>query len=245
MTDDRKQKKTALEKAVPQHIAIIMDGNGRWAKSRNLPRIAGHRKGAQVVKEIVRECSDLGVKFLTLYTFSTENWKRPRHEVDFLMQLLSSFLKKEIRKLLRNNVRFLTIGDIEALPPKARQVIQEAKDTTAENSGLTLILALNYGGRKELLRAARLFSEDVKKGRRIPKEINEDLFADYLYTAGIPDPELLIRTSGEMRISNFLLWQLSYSEFFVTDVFWPDFNAGELDKAIREFGRRKRRFGGI
>lgn len=230
---------------IPKHIAIIMDGNGRWAKSKNLPRIAGHRKGAEVVKSIVQCCDDLGVKFLTLYTFSTENWKRPEKEINFLMGLLSWFLDKEIRNLKKNNARFLTIGNIEKLPSKAQEVIAKAKEQTKNNTGLNLVLALNYGARVEILRAVKSICCDLREKRLAEDELNEEKFSSYLYTAGIPDPELLIRTSGEMRLSNFLLWQLSYSELYITEKLWPDFNDAELKKAIKNFQQRKRRFGGI
>lgn len=233
------------KKIIPKHIAIIMDGNGRWAKERKLPRIAGHRKGAEVVKSIVKCCDDLGVKFLTLYTFSTENWKRPEKEINFLMGLLSWFLDKEIRNLKKNNARFLTIGNIERLPKKAREVIAKAKEQTKSNTGLNLVLALNYGARLEIIEAVKSICGDIKDKRLTETELNEDIFSGYLYTAGIPDPDLLIRTSGEMRLSNFLLWQLSYSELYVTDKVWPDFNKAELKKAVDNFQKRKRRFGNI
>ncbi len=233
------------KKIIPKHIAIIMDGNGRWAKERKLPRIAGHRKGAEVVKSIVKCCDDLGVKFLTLYTFSTENWKRPEKEINFLMGLLSWFLDKEIRNLKKNNARFLTIGNIERLPKKAREVIAKAKEQTKSNTGLNLVLALNYGARLEIIEAVKSICGDIKDKRLTETELNEDIFSGYLYTAGIPDPDLLIRTGGEMRLSNFLLWQLSYSELYVTDKVWPDFNKAELKKAVDNFQKRKRRFGNI
>ncbi len=235
----------ATKNDIPKHIAIIMDGNGRWAKARKLPRIAGHRKGAEVVKSIVRCCDDLGVKFLTLYTFSTENWKRPEKEINFLMGLLSWFLDKEIQNLKKNNARFLTIGNIEKLPSSAREVIAKAKEQTKNNTGLNLVLALNYGARFEIIEAVKSICRDVKDNRLSPSELNEDIFSGYLYTAGIPDPDLLIRTSGEMRLSNFLLWQLSYSELYITDKLWPDFNEVELKKAVDSFRKRKRRFGDI
>ncbi len=237
--------KVAAKNDIPKHIAIIMDGNGRWAKARKLPRIAGHRKGAEVVKSIVNCCDDLGVKFLTLYTFSTENWKRPEKEINFLMGLLSWFLDKEIRNLKENNARFLTIGDIERLPSSARKVIAKAKEQTKNNTGLNLVLALNYGARFEIIEAVRSICRDIKDKRLTETELNEDIFSSYLYTAGIPDPDLLIRTSGEMRLSNFLLWQLSYSELYITDKLWPDFDEAELKKAVDVFQKRKRRFGDI
>jgi len=230
---------------IPQHIAIIMDGNGRWAKLRKMPRIAGHRQGAEAVKTVVRACVDYGVRFLTLYTFSTENWKRPESEVNFLMQLLSVYLEKEIQDLKRNNIRFLSIGKTAELPKKAREVINRAVKLTEKNSGLTLILALNYGARREILDAALAMARDLDTGTVVPKAVNEELFSRYLYTSGIPDPDMMIRTSGEMRLSNFLLWQLSYAELYVTDTLWPDFGKPELEKALVEFQNRKRRFGGL
>ncbi len=233
------------DKNIPKHIAIIMDGNGRWAKAKGLPRIAGHRKGAEVVKSIVRCCDDLGVKYLTLYTFSTENWKRPEKEINFLMGLLSWFLDKEISNLKKNNARLLTIGNIEKLPSKVQEVIAKAKEQTKDNTGLNLVLALNYGARFEIIQAVKSICRDIKENRLDENGLNEDVFSGYLHTAGMPDPELLIRTSGEMRLSNFLLWQLSYSELYITEKLWPDFDACELNKAIDSFNQRKRRFGGI
>ncbi|MBU4305415.1 MAG: isoprenyl transferase [Candidatus Omnitrophica bacterium] len=230
---------------VPQHIAIIMDGNGRWARQRKLPRVAGHQQGAEVVKSVVGYCSNLGVKFLTLYTFSTENWKRPREEISFLMNLLGFYLENEIQNLKRNKIRFLSIGKTGQLPQKAREIISRAVELTKENTGLTLILALNYGGRAEIIDAVSALCRDVKEGIFAPDAVSEEVFSRYLYTAGIPDPELLIRTSGEMRLSNFLLWQISYSELYVTDTLWPDFSEAEFQKAITSFQNRNRRFGGI
>lgn len=234
-----------VKNQVPEHIAIIMDGNGRWAKKRRLPRIAGHSRGAEVIKSIVQCCDKLGVKYLTFYTFSTENWKRPEQEVNFLMQLLSGFLSKEIQHLVNQNIQFSTIGMTEQLPKKAQEVIAQAKAKTKDNTGITLILALNYGGRAEILNAALKLYADIDNGKVLLEKVNEKVFSNYLYTAGIPDPDLLIRTSGEMRISNFLLWQLSYSEFYITEKFWPDFDETELKLAINSFQKRKRRFGGI
>jgi undecaprenyl diphosphate synthase len=232
-------------KVVPDHIAIIMDGNGRWARARKLPRVAGHRQGAESVKKIVRRCHELNVKFLTLYTFSTENWKRPSAEINFLMQFLGSYLEKEIQDLRKNNMRFKTIGDIKALPQKAREVIEHAVQATEKNTGMTLVLALNYGARSEILNAALSLARDISAEQIAPADVDEAVFSRYLYTAGVPDPDLLIRTSGEMRISNFLLWQLSYAELYVTETMWPDFGAQELDKALADFQTRKRRFGAL
>ena len=237
--------KMITEKKIPQHIAMIMDGNGRWAKSRHLPRIAGHKKGVDVVRKMLQACDARGVKFLTLYAFSTENWKRSSKEVNFLMHLLNHELDKAIQNFMENNVRFLTIGRKEGLPKKVLEVLTRAKDKTKDNTGISLIIAFNYGGRAEIVDAAKGICEDVQKGVLSIDEIVEDTFKNYLYTEGIPDPDLLIRTSGEMRISNFLLWQLSYSEFYISPEFWPDFNEVELDKGIAVFQKRDRRYGAV
>jgi len=235
----------AKKTMVPQHIAIIMDGNGRWAKQRGLLRIFGHKQGAKVAKNIIRACDKAGVRFLTLYTFSTENWKRPKPEVNFLMQLLEKSLKKEVQNLMENNVRFMTIGRINGLPKKVQQVMQGIKEKTKKNTGFTLILAFNYGGRLELVDAALSLAKDIKSGRIPPDKVNEEIFSQYLYTKGIPDPELLIRTSGEMRLSNFMPWQLCYSELYVTKKFWPDFTEADLKQAIEDYKNRERRFGAV
>ncbi len=237
-----KMKKT---RTIPRHIAIIMDGNGRWAKKRKLLRIVGHRKGVEVVKAVVNACSKRGVKFLTLYAFSTENWKRSKNEVSFLMRLLNRSLEKAIQNLKQNNIRFLTIGRVDGLPHKVLEIITKAKDATRNNTGLCLIIALNYGARMEIIDAALSLHNDIKTGKISPEEVNEGIFARYLYSADIPDPDLLIRTSGEMRLSNFLLWQLSYSELYVTEKLWPDFNEQDLECAIAEFQKRERRFGAV
>ncbi|RKY35911.1 MAG: isoprenyl transferase [Candidatus Omnitrophota bacterium] len=230
---------------IPQHIAIIMDGNGRWAKKRKLPRIAGHSKGAQRAKDIIKACSNLGVKYLTLYAFSTENWKRPKIEIKFLMSLFLRYLKKEAVSLDKNNVRFLTIGRVDKFPENVQQLIREITEQTKQNTGLTLILALNYGARLEIVDAALKLAEDINLGVISRDKINEEIFSTYLYTAEIPDPDILIRTSGEMRISNFLLWQISYTELYVTAKLWPEFNQQELELAINDFQHRSRRFGNI
>jgi len=235
----------AKKTTAPQHIAIIMDGNGRWAKKRGLLRIFGHKQGAKVAKTIIAACDKAGVRFLTLYTFSTENWKRPKPEVNFLMQLLENSLKKEVRNLMKNNVRFMTIGRIDGLPQKVQQVMQGIKEKTKKNTGFTLILAFNYGGRLEIVDAALSLAKDIKSGRILPDKVNEEIFSQYLYTKGIPDPELLIRTSGEMRLSNFMPWQLCYSELYVTKKFWPDFTEADLLEAIEDYKNRDRRFGAI
>jgi undecaprenyl diphosphate synthase len=224
---------------LPRHIAIIMDGNGRWAKKRHLPRIFGHRAAMKTVREIVESCSNLGVKVLTLYAFSTENWVRPESEIRGLMTILRAYLKSELRAMLKNDVRLSVIGDISKLPNAARSELLETIEKTKHNSGLVLNLALNYGGRQEILRAVKKAAE---KGL---SDIDENTFAGLLDTAGLPDPDLIIRTSGEMRISNFLLWQMAYSEFYVTPVLWPDFRTRHLNAAILDYQKRDRRFGGI
>ncbi len=230
---------------VPQHIAIIMDGNGRWAKARGLARTQGHLEGVKRVDEIVEAAVVRGVKALTLYTFSTENWARPAGEVSMLMQLMTSALSQQLRKLLENNIRFCISGRREGAPKGVLDVFDRAVEYTRNNTGLTLNLAFNYGGRQEIVDAVRLLGADILSGRVVLSDLDEKLFSRYLYTNGLPDPDLLIRTSGEMRISNFLLWQLSYAEFYFTDKFWPDFTVDELDKAIADFSGRTRRFGAI
>ncbi|MBU1651738.1 isoprenyl transferase [bacterium] len=224
---------------IPQHIAIIMDGNGRWAKQRSLPRIAGHHEGINSVREIVRVCGELGVKVLTLYTFSSENWNRPRKEVSALMQLLLVTINKEVKDLNKNNVKLRVIGRMEDLPDKPRQSMLNAIQRLQNNTGLLLNLALSYGGRLEIVEAVQKI---ISEGR---DTISEADFSNYLYTAGLPDPELLIRTSGEMRLSNFLLWQLAYTEIVVTDTYWPDFREQQLYDAIADYQRRERRFGKV
>jgi undecaprenyl diphosphate synthase len=224
---------------IPRHIAIIMDGNGRWAKKRNLPRVAGHREGINSVREVVRVCGEIGVEYLTLYTFSRENWKRPQSEVSALMTLLVHTIRKEVKELNKNNVQLLTIGSLEDLPEDARKAMEEAKEVLKNNTGLKLNLALSYSGRSEILHAInRLLSKGVS-------HVDENVFSQELYTAAIPDPELLIRTSGESRISNFLLWQLAYTEIHVSQVLWPDFREKELLEAIADYQKRERRFGKV
>jgi undecaprenyl diphosphate synthase len=230
---------------IPAHVAIIMDGNGRWAKKRGLPRVAGHREGIRSVRDIVEASSQIGVRVLTLYTFSTENWKRPRNEVSALMNLLIRTIQKEVDDLIKNNVRLTAIGTLERLPEKARQHFYDAIERTKNNSGLILNLALSYGSREEILRAVRKVARDVQSGKIDPDEIQSDTLECCLDTAGLPDPDLLIRTSGEFRISNFLLWQLAYTEIHVTDVYWPDFRRMNLYKAVEDFQRRERRFGKV
>ena len=230
-------------KNVPKHIAIIMDGNGRWAKERGLPRIAGHREGINSVREITRICGEIGVKYLTLFTFSTENWNRPKREVKALMTLLLSTIKKEIKELHKNNVKFSTIGDISILPKSTEKGIKEGIELTFNNSGLNLILALNYGSRQEILSAVNNIISDINKKDIEIDSIDENIFSSYLYTNNCPDPDLLIRTSGELRISNFLLWQSAYTEMYLTDTYWPSFRENELFQAILDFQKRERRFG--
>ena len=234
--------KSELE-IIPRHIAIIMDGNGRWAKERGLPRIAGHREGINSVREITKVCGEIGVKYLTLYTFSTENWSRPKTEVKALMTLLLSTIKKEIKELHKNNVKFSTIGDISILPKGTVKGIKEGEKLTFDNSGLNLILALNYGSRQEIISALNNIVYDVKKGSLDSNSIDENIFSSYLDTNNCPDPDLLIRTSGELRISNFLLWQSAYTEMYLTNTYWPSFRENELFTAIFDFQNRERRFG--
>jgi len=230
-------------KNIPKHIAIIMDGNGRWAKERGLPRIAGHREGINSVREITRICGEIGVKYLTLFTFSTENWNRPKREVKALMTLLLSTIKKEIKELHKNNVKFSTIGNISILPKNTEKGIKEGIKLTSNNSGLNLILALNYGSRQEILSAVNNIISDINKKDIEIDSIDENIFSSYLYTNNCPDPDLLIRTSGELRISNFLLWQSAYTEMYLTDTYWPSFRENELFQAINDFQNRERRFG--
>lgn len=228
----------------PTHVAIIMDGNGRWARARGLPRTEGHRRGAEAVRRTIKAATNAGVSYLTLFGFSSENWKRPLEEVRDLMGLLRFYLSKEIAELHKNGVRFKVIGDRTRLDPDIVTMIEDAEKHTAENTGLTLILALSYGGRAELTAAAKSIASDVEAGHLRTEDISEDLFSSYLFTDDIPDPDLLIRTSGERRISNFLLWQLAYAEFVFLDVLWPDFGADDLSEALTEFDGRERRYGG-
>jgi undecaprenyl diphosphate synthase len=230
---------------LPQHVAIIMDGNGRWAKQRGFPRVEGHRNGVESVRAIVRAAGEAGIKYLTLYAFSVENWNRPKDEVDTLMKYLARFLKNEIGELNRNNVRLEAIGQIWRLPEAVQEQLAKTKAALARNNGLTLILALSYGGRTEIVEAARALAARAKDGTLDPAEINERVISESLYTRHFPDPDLLVRTSGEMRLSNFLLWQVSYAELVVTPVLWPDFRKPHLFEALEEYARRHRRFGGV
>lgn len=228
---------------LPQHIAVIMDGNGRWAKKQGAARVFGHRNAIQAVREVTEGCAELGVKYLTLYAFSTENWNRPKIEVDALMQLLVHTIRGEMKTLMKNNVRLSTIGNTESLPKDCQRELQEAMQATEANTGLTLVLALSYSGRWEILEAVRQIATEAQQGTLSPDSITEETFGNYLTTRNMPDPELMIRTSGEMRISNFLLWQLAYSELYMPDVLWPDFRKNHLYEAILSYQRRERRFG--
>ncbi|QTA82498.1 Isoprenyl transferase [Desulfonema limicola] len=230
---------------IPGHIAIIMDGNGRWAKKKLLNRVKGHEVGAGVVRTMVRTCSDLGVSYLTLYAFSTENWNRPKMEITALMMILKNFLKTELQEMLDKNIRFQSIGQIERLPEDVQQRLHETVEKTKNNSGMVLNLALSYGGRAEITEMVKNIALKVRNGKIDPDDIDSDLISNCLYTKGLPDPDLMIRTSGETRISNFLLWQLAYSELFFTNTLWPDFTREELIQIIIEFQGRERRFGKV
>lgn len=230
---------------VPRHIAVIMDGNGRWAKQRGLPRREGHRAGAESVRRCVEACKQLGVPYLTLYAFSSENWSRPAAEVTALMTLLERFLDQKAEEMMKQDVRLRAIGHLDRLPEQTRAKLDAAIDRTAENRSLTLVLALSYGSREEITEAARSLARDAAAGRIDPEAIDGDLFSSRLHTAGLPDPDLLVRTSGEMRVSNFLLWQISYAELVIFDKFWPDFQQSDLIEAVDEYSRRHRRFGAL
>lgn len=229
----------------PKHVAIIMDGNGRWAKERGLIRSIGHERGGNQVRDILRAAHHLGIKQLTLYAFSSENWKRPAAEVKFLHELLVKFLRSETEQLNQDNVHFKTIGDLTRFPQKVQKEIQKSKDALANNDGIVLCLALNYGSRAEIVNAARKLMEESKQNPELPHQLTEEMFSDYLETADMPEVDLLIRTAGEQRVSNYLLWQISYSEFYFTDVYWPDFSPDHLKAALEEYCRRHRRFGGL
>ncbi|HEV2437995.1 MAG TPA: isoprenyl transferase [Verrucomicrobiae bacterium] len=231
--------------SLPKHVAIIMDGNGRWAKQRGLPRIEGHRQGAESARTIIRASGELGIKYLTLYAFSVENWNRPKDEVDALMKYLIHYLKTETPELNKNNVRLEVIGQIWRLPENVQEHLRKSIQTLSKNNGLTLIMALSYGSRTEIVDAVRRIAEEAKKGKLEPADINEDVISQHLWTRNFPDPDLLIRTSGEMRVSNFLLWQISYSELVITPTLWPDFRKPQLFEALEEYARRHRRFGGV
>ncbi len=230
---------------LPRHIAIIMDGNGRWARRRGLPRLAGHRAGMNKVKEVIRACDDLGVECLTLYAFSTENWKRPETEVEYLMRLPEEFFRIEIDELVDRGVHVRFIGDISKLPSYTQETVERTLAKTGQNAGMTVTFALNYGGRADVLKAVSALQEAVQRGEASYEALSEEMFAAYLETAGLPDPDLVIRTSGELRLSNFLIWQTAYSELWFTDKLWPDFDRNCLYQAIYDFQQRKRRFGGL
>src|SRR6476620_894859 len=244
-SEDDKIVQAALRDSgnLPKHVAIIMDGNGRWAEERGLPRIAGHQAGIASVRDCTRSCRELGVGYLTLYAFSTENWKRPRREVSMLMRLLLKMLREELDEMRENGVRLNTIGKTNALPKEVQRELFNAMERTQDNTRLTLTLALSYSGRWDLVRAMQTMALDVRRGKVSPEDINDDLVRTYLTTHNLPDPDLLVRTSGEMRLSNFLLWELAYSEIYVTQTFWPDFRREHLYDAIRDYQRRERRFG--
>lgn len=233
------------EREIPRHIAIIMDGNGRWAKQRDLPRRDGHRAGAESVEEALKNCGDLGVEYLTLYAFSSENWKRPEHEVNALMGLLAHFLREKTPSLVEANVRLQVIGQIDKLPAASRRQLQKSIEKTSQNDGLTLVVALSYGSREEIVSATKALMQKAVAGEISPEDLDSEEFSRHLFTAGMPDPDLLIRTSGEFRISNFLLWQISYSEIYITDIYWPDFRREHLEAAIGEYQHRHRRYGGL
>ncbi len=230
---------------VPRHIAIIMDGNGRWAKKRNLPRTAGHAAGAEAFRRIANYCRTLGVEYLTVYAFSTENWKRSAEEVSGIMKLLGAYLREALADMEKNHVRFKFFGDLSKLSPELRKLCCQAESVSSAYHDVQVNFCLNYGGRDEIVRAAQQVARDVAEGKLQPDALTEALFSDYLYSRDVPDPELIIRPSGEMRTSNFLLWQSAYSEYVFMDVLWPDFNAEHLDEAIMEYHRRNRRFGGV
>ncbi|BFK81590.1 isoprenyl transferase [Clostridium baratii] len=230
---------------IPKHIAIIMDGNGRWAKKRKLPRTMGHKAGVETIRRVLKEADKLGVKYMTLYAFSTENWKRPKEEVNALMKLLIQYLRQEINELHKNGVKINVLGDITKLPKECQEEIEKSVYKTKNNKGITMNIALNYGGRDEILRAVKSISEEVLKGNISIEDINDEVMENYLYTKGVPDPDIIIRPSGEQRLSNFLLWQCAYSEFWYSDICWPDFKEEDLHRAIYDFQRRDRRFGGV
>ena len=245
MTTPSKKTAPAPQGTVPRHIAIIMDGNGRWARGKGLERLSGHERGAEAVRDCIKGCRELGVEYLTLYAFSTENWKRPKAEVTGLMKLLERFITKELTELNAQGVRLQAIGRIGDLPDSTQKALRTAIETTAHNTKLTLVIALSYSSRVEIVDAIQALAREVAAGKLDPAAIDAGLLSRHLYTRDYPDPDLLIRTSGEMRLSNFLLWQLSYTEFYITQTLWPDFRKDDLLEAVREYGKRQRRFGGI
>ena len=230
---------------LPNHVAVIMDGNGRWAKDRGLPRIMGHRRGVEALKDLLRCCRDWGIEALTAYAFSSENWGRPLEEVNFLMTLFERVLRQELQEMMAEDVQIRFVGNLSSLPLSLQAEIKNSMETTRQNQGIKFTVATNYGGRQEIIQACQAIATQVQKGLLKPEEINEGIFEQYLYTAGISHPDLLIRTSGEMRISNFLLWQIAYSEIYVTETFWPDFNRSEFHRALSAYQQRERRFGKI
>ncbi len=243
--DEKLQKDLKKSGEIPVHIAIIMDGNGRWARKKGLPRAAGHKRGVDTVRDIVEACAEIGVKYLTLYTFSTENWNRPKDEVSTLMRLLLKSLKDRTEELMDNDIKLTTIGNIDSLPEEVRKRLKEDIRRTSQNKKMTLNLALSYSGRWEILNAIRNIAQKVSENELAINEINENTFSGYLTTQNMPDPDLLIRTSGEFRVSNFLLWQIAYTEFYITDVYWPDFKRVHLYDAVKSFQKRERRFGKV
>ena len=243
MTARAAKLSAAAQELLPRHVAVIMDGNGRWAKERGLPRIEGHRRGAESARAIIKAASGVGIRYLTLYTFSVENWNRPKSEVDAIMKYLAYYLKKETPELDRSNVRLEAIGQIHRLPEPVQKQLEKSRQQLSKNTGLTLVLALSYGARAEIVDASRAIAEKVQSGDLVPEEVTETMFGMHLYTSQIPDPDLLIRTSGEMRLSNFLLWQVSYAEMVVTETLWPEFRKAAFYKSLEEFAKRHRRFG--
>ncbi|MEC4817725.1 MAG: isoprenyl transferase [Scytonema sp. PMC 1069.18] len=231
------------QELLPKHVAVIMDGNGRWAKRQGLPRIVGHKRGVDVLKDLLRCCKDWGIQALTAYAFSTENWGRPIEEVDFLMTLFQRVLRQELREMIEENVQIQFVGNLSALPKSLQEEISRSVEKTQENCGIRFTVATNYGGRQEILQACRAIANQVQQGLLHPDDIDEATFERHLYTAGISDPDLLIRTSGEMRVSNFLLWQIAYSEIYITETLWPDFNRNEFHRALFAYQKRERRFG--
>ena len=241
----KKQKRSWEPGRLPRHIAIIMDGNGRWAAKRALPRSAGHAAGAETFRRVATYCKEIGIEYLTVYAFSTENWKRPDDEVGTIMQLLEKYLHEALGKMERDKVKMKFFGDVSILTPELRKLISDTEELSKRFDGVQVNICLNYGGRKEILRAAENYAKDLKSGLLSDSELTDEIFSGYMYSAGIPDPDFIIRPSGEMRLSNFLLWQSAYSEFYFTDVLWPDFGSDELDRAIIAFQDRDRRYGGV
>jgi undecaprenyl diphosphate synthase len=245
MSSSTSHLSAAARESLPKHVAVIMDGNGRWAKQHGLPRVEGHRRGADSAREIIRTAGELGIKYLTLYAFSAENWNRPKDEVDALMKYLVHYLKTETKDLNKNNVRLEVIGQIHRLPDNVQEHLQKSIATLSTNNGLTLVMALSYGSRIEIVEAVRHIAQKAKSGKLDPADINEKVISDHLWTRNVPDPDLLVRTSGEMRVSNFLLWQISYAELVVTPTLWPEFRKPQFFAALEEYARRNRRFGGV